>query len=125
LRTARDFDACRAPQYRSSLRWLALSARICAGEPAAVRFGLVVSKRMARKSVQRNLVKRILREAARHALPRLTDASAGRHIDVLLRFKAVFPGVAAMPLPTFRHSLRAEAEQLLQRLDDHLAASAP
>jgi hypothetical protein len=97
-----------------------------------VRFGLIVSKRMARNSAQRNLVKRTLREAARLNLPRLEAARQGRpqpdglcaerNVDVLLRFKAVFPAAAALPLAAFRRGLRAEAEELLQRLAARLAA---
>jgi ribonuclease P protein component len=121
LRVPREFDAFRVAPYRASLRWVALSARTQdTGADAPVRFGLVVSKRMARKSAQRNLVKRILREAARHALPPLAEAAVRRHVDVLLRFRSAFPDAEAMPLATFRRSLRAEADQLLLRLGAHL-----
>jgi ribonuclease P protein component len=136
LRTPREFDACRSPQFRASLRWLALAACIRPAEdapPAAVRFGLIVSKRMARKSVQRNLVKRTLREAARTNLSRLEAACHGaahpegrdalRCVDVVLRLKAVFPGADELPLAAFRRGLRAEAEQLLQRLATRLGAT--
>ena len=81
---------------------------------------------MARQSVQRNLVKRTLREAARTNLPRLQAACHGaahpdghdapRSVDVVLRLKAVFPGADELPLAAFRRGLRAEAELLLQRL---------
>ena len=80
---------------------------------------------MARKSVRRNLVKRILREAARHARPQLSDAAGARHIDVVLRLKAAFPSVAEMPLAAVRRALRAEADALLQRLTAHLEGGRP
>lgn len=125
LRAARDFEACRTPQFRASLRWLSLAARIgeLDGDVARVRVGITVGKRMARKSVQRNLVKRVLREAARHALP-LLQASPARRVDVVLRLKAAFPDADRMALQDFRRALRAEADLLLRRLAAHLSTPA-
>jgi ribonuclease P protein component len=122
LRAARDFESCRTPQFRASLRWLSLAARSgdLDSDGARVRVGITVGKRMARKSVQRNLVKRVLRDAARHALPAL-QTSAARRVDVVLRLKAAFPDADRMTLTEFRRALRAEADVLLQRLAAHLS----
>jgi ribonuclease P protein component len=126
LRAPRDFQACRAPQFRFSLRWVSLSARFVGDEgkpdPARVRIGLTVGKRVARKSVQRNLVKRVLREAARHARPELLQTCAARRVDVVLHMKAAFPTAEQMPLAAFRRALRGEADLLLQKLIGRLAA---
>jgi ribonuclease P protein component len=129
LRTTRDFQACRAPQFRASLRWVGLSARVAGDDgkldAARVRIGLTVGKRVARKSVQRNLVKRVLREAARHALPQITQATALRRVDIVLHMKAAFPSAEQMPLAAFRRALRAETDLLMLRLIRHLASPAP
>ena len=124
LRAARDFEACRAPSFRASARWLNLSARIGEksgdGGAAPVRIGVTVGKRKARKSVQRNMVKRMVREAARVLLPRLERAAAGRRVDVVVRMKAEFPSAELMPLVAFRRGLRAEADRLLLQLAEQL-----
>jgi len=110
------------------LRWVSLAARVAADDgkpsPAQVRIGLTVGKRVARKAVQRNLAKRVLREAARHFLPQLTQVTATRHVDVVLYMRAAFPDAEEMPLASFRRALRAEADLLLQRLIEHLALPA-
>lgn len=108
-----------------SQHWIALTARIAeGGDPAGppLRFGLSVNKRVARKSVQRNLVKRILREAIRQAIPQMTSAAVNRRVDAVLRMKAAFPTAERMALAPFRLALRAEADLLLRRLVDHLAS---
>jgi len=99
---------------------VSLAARIAfdAGDhaTATVRVGVTVGRRMARKAVQRNLVKRILREAARLTLPQLTQAAAARRVDVVLRMRSAFPSAPEMPLAAFRHALRSDADLVLQRL---------
>jgi ribonuclease P protein component len=126
LRAARDFEACRTPQFRASSRWVGLAARSAEpdGDPAAaqVRIGVTAGKRMARKAVQRNLVKRILREAARHALPQLAGCAGARRVDVVLRLKDAFPTARELPLAAFRRALRADADAVLARLAQQLAA---
>jgi hypothetical protein len=89
-------------------------------ETTAVRFGATVGKRNARRSVDRALVKRIVREASRRAAPRLEALCAERslRLDVAFRLKAARdlrrddqPSVAQ-----WRLALRAEADWLLERL---------
>lgn len=132
LRAPRDFDACRSPHYRAFSRWIALAARLRAdGEDvgAAVRIGLIVSKRMAPDSVQRNRVKRILRESARAALPQLTvatAATAARGVDLTLRLKEAYPRATPIRLsqPAFKRVLRADADTVFKRLRVWLDADA-
>lgn len=126
LRTARDFEALRDPHFRASSRWTSLAARI---EPAPVedcrmriRVGVIAGKRMARKATQRNLMKRILREAARHARPQLEAAAGARRVDFVLRIRSAFPEPGDLSLAAFKRQLRAEADALLRRLVTHLAA---
>ncbi len=99
-----------------------------AGSPPAgsassvrVRFGITVGKRNARRAVQRALVKRIAREALRHAAPALERAAGGRAVDLVMRLKAPFPQPEAMPLAPFKRALRAEADQLLAMMASKLA----
>jgi len=107
---------------------VSLAARIAfdAGDERAapVRVGVTVGKHMARKSVQRNLVKRILREAARWTLPGLKEATGARRVDLVLRLKTVFPQPQEMPLTVFRRVLRSDADLVLQRLLAHLVRPA-
>lgn len=78
-----------------------------AGLDASARLGLVIAKKLARRAVQRNLLKRLAREVFRHARQELP------HYDLVLR----------LAKPT-GHSLdrearlawRADVEQLLTRL---------
>jgi ribonuclease P protein component len=71
---------------------------------------------VARRAVERNLVKRILREAARLTLPQLNRAAAARRIDVVLRLRSAFPRAEEMSLAAFRRALRGDADLVLQRL---------
>jgi RNase P protein component len=85
-----------------------------------VRFGLTVGKRLARRAVDRVLVKRILREAARHSAPQLA-ARAQRDLDVVLRLKAPLPERATITRTQLKRALREDADAVLRRLSDRLA----
>jgi ribonuclease P protein component len=85
------------------------------------RLGITVGKRMARRSIDRALVKRIVREAFRHVAPTLDRAAAsvGVAVDVSVRLKAPLgePGSPMRPaLAVLRRALRDDADQLLQAL---------
>jgi len=92
--------------------------------PEAVRFGITVSRRQARRAVVRNAVKRILREAARHAAADLTrqlDATLpARRLDVLLRLKAPLPQAGAAPWGAVKTGVRREADSLMDQLQGQL-----
>ncbi len=88
-----------------------------AGHGARVRLGLVVPKRYARRALDRNLIKRIAREAMRAALPTLDAAVAeAAQLDVVIRLKAPLPPAAELARAQLRVSLRAEADALLTHL---------
>lgn len=113
---------------RLAQRWFVLTAKPAArpatgSTPAAprVRFGLTVAKRLARRSVDRVLVKRILREAARHAAPAIGDAARG-DLDILLRLKAPLPARTTISRAELKHALRADADAVLARLRQRLSA---
>jgi ribonuclease P protein component len=132
LRRPREFAAVRDARREVSLRasgpWLSMTAAwTAAAEARPVRLGVTVGKRLARRSIDRALVKRIVREAFRHASPALDRAAlrAGAAIDVSLRLRSplVDPGApgrpAQMPL---RRALRADADELLAVLATRLSA---
>lgn len=85
--------------------------------PAAsrVRFGLTVGKRLARRAVDRALVKRVLREAARHAAPRL-ECAAAADLGVHVRLKVPLPARETLARGPLKRALREDADALLQRL---------
>ncbi len=88
-----------------------------------VRFGFTVPKRLARRAVQRALVKRVLREAARHAATTLEARSPAGGLDVVLRLKAALPAASALPLAQLKRQLREEADSLLRQYGGHLAGA--
>ncbi len=145
---ARDAPADAA--WRSGRRYLAAQARVVpVGVPAAdvppvtpsavphpeafraamdsallTRVGLTVGKRNARRAVDRALVKRVLRESARHALPVLDAAAATRRVDVVLRLKAPLPARESIARAELKRQLRHEADSLLAQLAGWLRATA-
>lgn len=88
------------------------------------RFGITVGKRNARRAVDRTLVKRVLREAARHAAPALDAAAGSDRVDVVLRLKAPLPPPRELPRPQLARLVRAEADQLLAQLVRALGSTA-
>jgi ribonuclease P protein component len=114
-------QAGRDEGFRAARRWLALASRWQATAAGGVRFGLTVGKRNARRAVDRATVKRILREACRHALGELEAAATGRAVDVVLRLKSPLPGRDALPRAELKRALRAEADALLADLKLRIA----
>lgn len=131
LRRPQEFaavlDARRSLSFRAAGEWLSMSAAwTLKTEPRRVRLGVTVGKRMARRSIDRALVKRLVREAFRHAAPALDRVAlrAGAAVDVAVRLKAALgePGAARRPaLAALRRSLRADADGLLSALTARLA----
>jgi len=86
------------------------------GAFAQVRFGITASRHHARRATQRNAVKRILREAARHGADSLAQAAPGQRVDIVLRLKAPLPDRAQASWSKVKADLRAEAESLIAQL---------
>ena len=87
----------------------------------AVRLGLTVSKRQARRAVARNAVRRVLRESARQRISglegALTDARLpGAGLDILFRLKAPLPAPDVASWRTVKAHMRREADSLLDQL---------
>ena len=133
LKTPADFTAVlRAPPeraFRAARQLLSINAAWVAtpmtGPPAGcVRFGVTVGKRNARRSVDRALIKRIVREACRHqaaAFEAQADRASAR-IDVAVRLKAplVDKDGEALAMRAWRRQVRAEADDLLHDLLSHM-----
>lgn len=86
-----------------------------------MRFGITVGKRNARRAVDRALVKRIVREASRHAAASLETqcCERGLRLDVAFRLKARRDS-GAPSVNEWRRALRTEADSLLERLHRHV-----
>jgi ribonuclease P protein component len=88
-----------------------------------VRFGFTVGRRQARLAVQRALVKRILREAARSAAGALRPLARDRSVDVVLRLRSPLPEASQVSRMQLKRSLRSEADSLIAQLARHLRSS--
>jgi ribonuclease P protein component len=110
-------SARREQSLRGSGRWLAMTAAWTALPAGGARLGLTISKRMARRAIDRALVKRIVREAFRHRITELEQlaAAASVRIDISVRLRraAGLPDAQRPPLPAWRRELRRDADQLL------------
>ncbi|HJW52121.1 MAG TPA: ribonuclease P protein component [Burkholderiaceae bacterium] len=122
LRRPAEFAAVQAAARADSLRaqtpWLALTAYWRASDQPGARLGLTVSKRMARRAVDRALVKRIAREAFRGLADDIerAAAAAGMKADLSIRLKRPLgpPGTSERPgLMVLRHELRTDADELM------------
>lgn len=105
LRQADEFSSVFAA--RRVLRGRYFDLHYLSGNAATARLGLIIAKRLARRAVQRNLLKRIAREAFRHARPALPN------YDLVLRLTKS-PG--SLLDSEARLSWRADIERLLARL---------
>lgn len=102
---------------RAGRRWIAVAGRVLsAGRDVPVCFGFTASRRHARRAVDRNAVRRVLRESARRHIVELDAAAAGRAVDIVLRLKSAAPGGAARARRAWKTELRAEADALLEQL---------
>jgi ribonuclease P protein component len=115
--------------WRAGRRWLSLTARLrptpsSSAPSCRSRYGVTVGKRNAARAIDRSLVKRVLREAARRAAVAIDAgaAAAALQLDVVLRLKAPMPATDALERSRFRRELRAEADALLGQLARHLTS---
>ncbi len=114
--------------WRRARRWLAIACRVDAGAsagPRPVRFGFTAAKRNARRAIDRNTVKRVLREAARDRLAELDGAAGPRPVDVVLRLRATVPARDALSRTEWKAALRTEADNLLMQLARELRRAQP
>lgn len=105
LRRPEEFAAVLASRQKLRGDWFEL--RFLRHDNSSARLGLVIPKRLARRAVTRNLVKRLAREAFREARMQLPT------MDLVLRLAR-----AATPAMTseLRQDWRREIDGLLARL---------
>lgn len=102
-------------------RWLSLAGRVIASQQAVpVRFGFTTSRRQAPRAVDRNGIRRVLRESARRHLAELDAAAGGLSVDVVLRLKSPPRDRAATSWRNWKAELRSESDLLLQQLAQRL-----
>ena len=127
LKTPAEFAAVlRAPREQSiraarqllSINATFVGAAMSSPPAGSVRFGVTVGKRNARRSVDRALIKRIVREACRHqaASFEAQAARASARIDVAVRLKSPLVDTRgeALAMRAWRRQVRAEADDLLR-----------
>lgn len=131
LRKPAEFAAVLAARgplaLRSARSWFSMNALV-RPEPLRIRFGFTVGKRNARRSVDRVLVKRILRESARHAAPAVLASCTAQPwaVDVSLRLKRPLPRAGRdIGLAALKTALRADADALMVDLGRQLERLAP
>ncbi len=111
--------AQRGPGFCLRGHWLVVYA-LRHPEPGQLRVGVTVSKRLARRSVDRVLVKRILRESARLKAPRIRTAMAdsGVGLDACLRLRAPLSDIRGESgVRTLKARLREDADRLMGLLE--------
>lgn len=128
LRSKAQFSAiakARGPNaLRAARQWLAASGLVvAAASDTPVHLGLVMPKRYARRAVDRNLIKRVVREAIRASLPgwvqaccEATPMAGCVHVIIVVRLKAGLPRVAEVARTQLKKRLRAEADALFGQL---------
>lgn len=124
LRAARE-QSIRASRQMVSINAAWTAAGTIGDGAASVRFGVTVGKRNARRSVDRALVKRIVREACRQRASAFECCAqkAAARIDIALRLRAPLVDARGEPLAmrSWRRQVRAEADALLQDVLTQLA----
>jgi len=122
LRSPAEFIAVTSdPQaLRAGRRWVSIAGHVKPGGGVPVRFGFTASRRHARRAVDRNTAKRVLREAARRHIAQLDAAAGNRSVDIVLRLKATVPDGVTLARQAWKEALRAEADTLLALLARNL-----
>lgn len=102
LRASKEFGRVFADPVRSSDRFFTILAK--PNDVGVARLGLAISRKAAKRAVDRNRLKRIARESFRHKTLPAWD------FVVLAR-----PGAAAEPSGTLRASLDASFDRLVRK----------
>ncbi|MEO6967670.1 MAG: ribonuclease P protein component [Rhodanobacteraceae bacterium] len=110
VRRAADFAALRKAPGRFDSRYFLIRYR--ASDTAACRMGLAVSRRVSKRAVERNRIKRVARESFRHARAILPA------IDLVLIARA-------QAADALNEALRADLDAAWQRLQPLKRTAAP
>ncbi len=123
LHTAADFSKVFATRSKLRGRYFDLHFLVRESqlsEDSGSRLGLVIAKKLARRAVQRNLLKRLARESFRHVHSRLP--SGDLEFDLVLRLArppGVFRTCDTEKRAELRRLWRADIDQLLERFMKH------
>ncbi len=128
LRKPYEFVAVLAARSPKALRlfsdWFEVKA-LTHPASADLRFGFTVGKKFAANSVDRNLVRRILREAARHRACFFSELLLRKNagLDVSLRLIRKIDDEPALPNTSgaLKKVLRTDADALLDKLFEELS----
>lgn len=107
---------------RLSRQWLELKAVLSSG-PSSSNVGLTVGKQFARRAVDRNLIKRVLREAARKSPLTQVVSPPGLFTQkkIVLRLKKRIPSLSEERcFDAFKRELREDADRLLCQLEERI-----
>lgn len=110
LRTAADFAALRQAHGRFDARYFLI--RYQPGVEPQTRVGLAVSKRVSKRAVERNRIKRIARESFRQARHRIPST------DIMVIARTQAAGIAS-------EALREDLDRAWPRLKTLKAGRAP
>jgi ribonuclease P protein component len=103
LIAAQDFAAALKSRWRTSATWFSAHIVRSAGDTA--RLGLAITKRVAPRAVDRNRIKRLVRESFRR------HKSALGSVDVVIRLRR-------LPGPAEWDEAKAEIRLLIDRIAD-------
>lgn len=122
-----DFGSLMRGQGPGSIRLGRDSVSVCAmahRRTDLVRFGFTVGKKNVRRSVDRALVKRIMRECARAFLPEVRKlcAKRGFGLDVSLRYRTSLLVRDAVTVRQAKENVRRSSELALAALCKRLRA---
>lgn len=111
-----------AGALRFSNKWF--EAKILVKDKPELRFGFTVGKINARRSVDRVLIKRVLREVSRTRAPEIESVILeNKGIDIAIRLKKKIPKIGIeVPLGDFKKSLGEDADFLLTLLCKKLSS---
>lgn len=85
------------------------------------KFGFTVGKRFSKRSVDRNLIKRLMRESVRHSF---FNRSGIKGVRLVLRLKRQIPLLGEeYPVSDFKNKLRKESDNLLILLKQKIESS--
>lgn len=116
-----DFGSILRVQGPDSIRLGRDSVSVCAQanrQAGLVRFGFTVGKKNVRRSVDRALVKRIMRESARAALPELRRMCERQKIglDISLRYRTPLLVQGGVTVPEAKENIRRSTELVIAAL---------
>lgn len=122
-----DFGRVLRADGPGSIRLGRDSVSVCAfvhRQAGLVRFGFTVGKKNVRRSIDRALVKRVMRECARNALPKMRSVCVkqGVGLEISLRYRAPLLVQGIVTVAEAKANVRRSTEQAIAALFKRLKA---